>query len=79
MASLLLKMDKVIDDWARGKLSNTELRDGIKALGGKVLNPRITASMHSGSLEIAMPSGKIVSDFRKGGKIKKTRAYRKVK
>ena len=79
MASLLLKMDKVIDAWARGKLSNRQLRDGIKALGGEVLNRRITDSMAADSLEIAMPSGKVRSDFRKGGLIKKTRAYRRVK
>ena len=71
MAGLLLKMDKVIDSWGRGKLSNAQLRDGIKSLGGEILNPRITASMAADSLEIAMPSGKVRSDFRKGGRIKK--------
>jgi len=76
---MILKMDKVIDDWGRGKLSNAQLREGIKSLGGEILNPRITSSMAADSLEVAMPSGKIRS-FNKGGLAKKrTKAYRKVK
>ena len=67
---MILKMDKVIDDWGKGKISNAQLRAGIKSLGGEILNPRITSSMAADSLEVAMPSGRIRS-FNKGGLARK--------
>ena len=67
----MMKIDDVIDEWARGKLTNTQLRSGIKSLGAEVLNPRITSKMASNDLEIAMPSGRVKSDFNNGGVVKR--------
>ena len=67
MSNLMMKIDDVIDEWARGKLTNTQLRSGIKSLGAEVLNPRITSGMASNDLEIALPSGKVKTGFNAGG------------
>ena len=67
MSNLIMKIDDVIDEWARGKLTNTQLRSGIKSLGAEVLNPRITSGMASNDLEIALPSGKVKTGFNAGG------------
>ena len=71
MPSLIMQIDDIIDEWARGKLTNTQLRSGIKSLGAEVLNPRITSKMASNDLEIAMPSGRVRSDFNNGGVVKR--------
>tara|TARA_Y100000114_G_C11656546_1_gene276872 strand:- start:134 stop:460 length:327 start_codon:yes stop_codon:yes gene_type:complete len=71
MPSLIMQIDDIIDKWARGKLTNTQLRSGIKSLGAEVLNPRITSKMASNDLEIAMPSGRVKSDFNNGGVVKR--------
>ena len=67
MPSLIMQIDDIIDEWARGKLTNTQLRSGIKSLGAEVLNPRITSGMASNDLEIALPSGKVKTGFNAGG------------
>ena len=71
MPSLIMQIDDIIDEWARGKLTNTQLRSGIKSLRAEVLNPRITSKMASNNLEIAMPSGRVRSDFNNGGVVKR--------
>ena len=67
MSNLIMQIDDIIDEWARGKLTNTQLRSGIKSLGAEVLNPRITSGMASNDLEIALPSGKVKTGFNAGG------------
>jgi len=66
-----MQIDDIIDMWSRGKLTNTQLRSGIKSLGAEVLNSRITSKMASNDLEVAMPSGRVRSDFNNGGVVKR--------
>lgn len=77
---ILMDIDNIIDAWARGNISNDKLRSGVKSLGAEILNKRITKGMASDSLEIAMPSGRVRTDFNVGGVVarkKKTKNSRK--
>ena len=56
---LVRDVDDLVDTWARGDISNKELRDSAKELGVEINTKRITKNKNSSDIEITMPDGNI--------------------
>ena len=56
---LVRDIDDLVDTWAKGDISNKELRDSAKELGVEINTKRITKNRDSSDIEITMPDGNI--------------------
>ena len=56
---LVRDVDDLVDTWAKGNISNKELRDSAKELGVEINTKRITKNRDSSDIEITMPDGNI--------------------
>ena len=56
---LVRDVDDLVDTWAKGDISNKELRDSAKELGVEINTKRITKNRDSSDIEITMPDGNI--------------------
>ena len=54
---LVRDIDDLVDTWAKGDISNKELRDSAKELGVEINTKRITKNRDSSDIEITMPDG----------------------
>ncbi len=52
-------VDDLVDTWAKGDISNKELRDSAKELGVEINTKRITKNRDPSDIQIAMPDGKV--------------------
>jgi len=62
-----------IMDWAKGSISNAQLRKQVASIGGRVANNRISSSDSTDTIEIDFPNGTSQYGWNKGGVVKKRR------
>ena len=65
-----MKMDDAIDSWAKGKLTNSELRKTIFSLGGRLDNKRIGPNDNTSTISVEFPDGTFQDGWNEGGQVK---------
>jgi len=53
----IVKLEDTVDDWAKGYLTNKQLKQKLAESGVKINNPRITKKMDPTDIEFNMPDG----------------------
>ena len=53
----IVKLEDTVDDWAKGYLTNKQLRQKLSESGVKINNPKITKKMDPTDIEFGMPDG----------------------
>ena len=66
-------IDKTVDAWTRGKLTNSQFRKEVMSLGGKVVNKRLGPNDNASTILIDLPDGTSQYGWKDGGTVSATK------
>ena len=65
-----MAIDDAVDSWAKGRLTNSDLRKTIKSLGGRLENKSLGPNDSTDTIRIDFPDGTGQDGWNEGGQVK---------